>query len=158
MHQIIPPPQFQSLTCLKFQRWDSYYDNACRRVGRPDIRERGWKEDLGGLHGSLLTNKNIRLQKLFHRHGTSQERQTKLTDRDIRQRRKCNTGTGNQQSLRSATDLLNQGRSTGLMAVGGAVEGGAGPIGRGFVPNFYLDKIRGKGGVREWLEELRLID
>jgi hypothetical protein len=65
-------------------------------------------------------------------------RQPQLTDGDVGQCRKRNACTGDQQSLRTTRQLLNERRTAGLMAVGRAVEGGAGAVGGWFVPDFYL--------------------
>ena len=67
--------------------------------------------------------------------------ETKLTNGDVSNGRKCDDTACNQQSLRSATELLNQGSAAGLMSVGGTVEGGAGTVGGRFVPDFYLKNI-----------------
>lgn len=76
---------------------------------------------------------------------THRTKKSSLTDRNVRQCRKSHAGTGNQQTLRTPTQLLDQGAASGLMTVRGAIEGSAGAVRGRFIPHFYLEEdIRGK--------------
>lgn len=73
---------------------------------------------------------------------------TKLTNGDVSNGRKGDDTASNQQSLRSTTELLNQGSAAGLMSVGGTVERGAGTV-RGEVrTRLWPKKISVAGGKR----------
>ena len=71
--------------------------------------------------------------------------ETTLTNGDVSNGRKGDDTASNQQSLRSTTELLNQGSAAGLMSVGGTVERGAGTVGGRFVPDFDLKNKCGRG-------------
>ncbi len=74
------------------------------------------------------TNHQIRNPKLLLRET--------LTDGNVSQGSHSNASPGDQQSLRTTRELLDQLRASGLMSVRGAVERAAGPVGWGFVPDF----------------------
>ena len=59
-----------------------------------------------------------------------------LTNRNVRQRNHSDACTSNQNCLRTTRKLLDQLRSTGLVTVGGTIEGGSGTVGGWFVPDF----------------------